>query len=279
VVAVTLLTLGSAALHVTWNLLLKTSDDRLLAAWAQSVAGGLVMLPVVAAVGLPSRTAMVALVASCLVHVLYLHALARAYDSNDFSFAYPLARGAGAFLAALGSIVALGDELTSPGWAGVATIVTGLVLLCGKRPTRHALCWAALTGATIGTYSILDAAGARRSTGITYSTTLALGIGFALTLTLVIRGCAPSMLVAARTQWRRHLLGGTASVAAYAMVLTATRLAPLGYVAPLRETSVVLGAIAGWLLLNERLGQRRAITSGIVTSGLILLVATQAGSP
>lgn len=124
-------------------------------------------------------------------------------------------------------------------------------------------------------YTVLDAAGARRSSVFTYTASLTLAIGVALTATLIARGRRAAMLATARTQWRRHLIGGTASVTAYAMVLTATRLAPLGYVATLRETSVVLGAIAGWLLLGEHVGPSRVIASATVASGLTLLVTAQ----
>ncbi|HEV3134880.1 MAG TPA: hypothetical protein VG348_09275 [Acidimicrobiia bacterium] len=74
------------------------------------------------------------------------------------------------------------------------------------------------------TYTTLDAAGARRSSG--------LGDGIAI------------------------VVGGVCSTLAYSMVLAAARLAPVGYVASLRESSVILGAGAGWFL-HERLGRAR----------------------
>ena len=52
------------------------------------------------------------------------------------------------------------------------------------------------------------------------------------------------------------------------MVLAAVRLAPVGYVAALRESSVVLGAVGGWLLLHERLGRARLVSSVVVAAGL-----------
>jgi drug/metabolite transporter (DMT)-like permease len=64
-------------------------------------------------------------------------------------------------------------------------------------------------------------------------------------------------------------------VLAYSMVLAGVKLAPVGYVAALRESSVVLGAAAGWLLLHERLGRARLASSLIVTAGLVLLVASR----
>jgi drug/metabolite transporter (DMT)-like permease len=56
------------------------------------------------------------------------------------------------------------------------------------------------------------------------------------------------------------------------MVLVAVRLAPVGYVATLRESSVVLGAVLGWLVLGEQLGRRRTVSSVIVLAGLVALI-------
>jgi drug/metabolite transporter (DMT)-like permease len=78
-----------------------------------------------------------------------------------------------------------------------------------------------------------------------------------------------------RTSWRRHLVSGICLATAYSLVLVAVRYAPVGYVATLRESSVVLGAALGWLLLHERLGGRRLVSAVIVTAGLIALVISQ----
>jgi len=51
------------------------------------------------------------------------------------------------------------------------------------------------------------------------------------------------------------------------------RHAPVGYVAALRESSVVLGALAGWRLLGEGDHRRRILAALIVLAGLITLVA------
>ena len=47
---------------------------------------------------------------------------------------------------------------------------------------------------------------------------------------------------------------------------------PVGYVAVLRESSVIIGAYAGWVFLHEDLGSRRLVSSLVVASGLALLV-------
>src|SRR5205085_2710284 len=66
----TLLALGSAALHAAWNLLVKTSEDRFLAAWGQFLVGGLLFVPWLALTGLPGSDAWPYLGASSVVHVL-----------------------------------------------------------------------------------------------------------------------------------------------------------------------------------------------------------------
>lgn len=54
-----------------------------------------------------------------------------------------------------------------------------------------------------------------------------------------------------RSDWPRHLAGGAGTLVAYSMVLVAVRRAPVGYVTMLRESSVVFGALVGWLALDE----------------------------
>ena len=71
--------------------------------------------------------------------------------------------------------------------------------------------------------------------------------------------------------WRRALLTGLAALVTYGMVLIAVQHAPVGYVAALRESSVVLGALAGWRLLGEG-DHRRRITAADRAGGLITLV-------
>ena len=58
------------------------------------------------------------------------------------------------------------------------------------------------------------------------------------------------------------------------MVLLAMRHASVGYVAMLRESSVVLGALIGWLVLREPLGGRRLVSSAVVVVGLLALIVT-----
>jgi len=277
VLEATLLALGSATLHAGWNLLVKTSAERFLSAWGQFLVGGVLLLPVLIFTGLPDADTIPFLVASSLVHVVYVCALVRAYHHGDFSFAYPLARGGGALVAAIGGVAFLSDELSALSWLAIAVVVAGLVSLVRPGIGAIALGWALLTALTIGTYTTLDAAGARRTdSGFAYGILLVVGAGIAITILGLALGRGGDFVRYLRSPQRmRVVAGGVAAVVAYSMVLAAVRLAPVGYVASLRESSVVLGAAAGWLFLHERLGRLRLVSAAVVTAGLILLIASR----
>lgn len=271
-VAATFLALGSAVLHAAWNLLVKTSSDRLIAAWGLYLTGGILFLPLFLVIDRPGADALPFLAASSVVHVVYVVALTRAYQHGDFSFTYPLARGGGALIAAVGGVVFLADSLSGLAWLAIAIVVGGLASLVGPGVSRIALLWAGVTAGMIGTYTTIDAAGARRSSGLGYGIAIVLGAGVVLTAALVGSGRAGRLRPALRREWRRFLVGGVCSTLAYSMVLAGARLAPVGYVAALRESSVVLGAGAGWLFLHERLGRARLASALVVTAGLVLLI-------
>lgn len=274
-VAATFLALTAAGLHATWNLILKAAsdEDRDLASWGQFLAGGLLALPVLLLVGLPGTAALPWLLLSCAIHVGYVAALVGAYRAGDLSLSYPLARGGGALVAAVGGVALLGDHLPPVAWLAIGVVVAGLLSLVGRRSSRRAVGLALVTALTIGAYTVVDSHGARLTSGASYGLALMPVLAVALSIAGAIRGRTGALVEAASGAWRRWTFAGACSTLAYTLVLIAVRSAPVGYVSMLRESSVVLGALAGWILLRERLGARRLASSGVVLVGLLLLVA------
>lgn len=270
----TLLALGSAVVHAGWNLLIKTSDDRELAGWGVFAAGGLLGGIALLVVGGPGWEALPYLAGTAVVHIAYAEALVAAYQHGDFSLAYPIARGGGAVLAAVGAVALLDDRLPAPAWLAIGIAASGLLLL-SRGATVAATRFAALTAACIATYTLFDSAGSRAvDSGLAYGLASCASSGFAITLANLARPSRRSRLPQLLRGWRRHLAGGAATLTAYTMVLVAVREAPVGYVTMLRESSVVIGPLLGWLVLREPLGRRRLAPAGVVLTGLALLVAT-----
>lgn len=76
-----------------------------------------------------------------------------------------------------------------------------------------------------------------------------------------------------RTDWLRIVVVAAMTLGAYALVLEAFRIAPVSYAGAVRESGVVFGALAGWLLLGERFGKVRAAGATLVFAGIALLAA------
>jgi uncharacterized membrane protein len=74
-----------------------------------------------------------------------------------------------------------------------------------------------------------------------------------------------------RQRWPLAALGGTASIASYAIALWAMTRAPVASVAALRETSVLFAVLLGTLLLKERLGLQRMLGAAVVVAGVVAL--------
>lgn len=272
-ITATALALTAALLHAAWNLRVKRSEDRFLAMWGQSAAGGAGCLAVLLVTGPPGAEAWHYLGVSALVHLGYVLALVRAYDLGDFSLAYPFARGGGAVGAALGGWLLLDDHLSKGGWAAIALVGVGLLTFAPRRASCLPIAGAAVVAVTIAGYTLIDSAGSREAGGLAYSMATFVGTALMVSLWGLATGQGRAFASAWSSAWRSHLWAGAASAVAYSMVLTAVRLAPVGYVTVLRESSVILAAVAGTVVLREPFGRARLRSTGIVFGGLALLVA------
>lgn len=275
-VAATLLALAAAVLHATWNLFLKTAPpaDRELTAWGMFASAGVMVLPIVVLLGGPGWVAAPWLALSALIHVGYLLALVSAYHHGDFSLAYPLARGGGAMVATLGGVLLLGDHLNLAAWASIVVVGVALGSLVDRGASGRTLRDALVTALAIGAYTVVDAHGSRVSVdGAAYGFAVSAASACAITIAFLAQGRGPAFAAAWPVNRARWAAAGACTAAAYAMVLVAVRHAPVGYVAILRESSVVLGALLGWLWLKEELGGRRLVSSLVILAGMLGLIA------
>ena len=270
----TLLALAAAVLHAGWNLAVKQSGDRFTALWGQFTIAGAISLVIIVSVGtLPASGWMWAALSGC-VHLPYCYFLARAYDQGDFSLVYPLARGGGALLAAIGGVLLLDDRLGWLSLVAVCCVAFGLFLLSG-RVRGPEVTAALIVATTIGAYSLLDAKGIRTSGTPLYALASFVGTGTSMTVFSLATGRRRVMAAAMRSSWRRFTLIGFVSCLTYGMVQLAFERAPVGYVTAIRESSVLLAAFAGSRMLGETAGTRRFVAASVVLGGLVLLVAAR----
>jgi drug/metabolite transporter (DMT)-like permease len=267
----TILALASAGMHAGWNLVAKRSTDRFAALWGQFAVAGMIGAVAIAITrDLPAAAWGWAAITGA-VHVPYLVALASAYDHGDFSLAYPIARGGGALLAGIGGIVLLGDELSVLGVIAIAVVTVGMVLLSLGAEASQVMT-ALFVAVTIGIYTTVDSHAAREVGGNTYVFAVFVSCGLLVSIYGLAAGRGPSLQRSLPGSWRIYLLTGAVSLVTYGLVMLAVRRAPVGYVAALRESSVLVAAFIGWKYLDEGSAHRRLIAAGVVVAGLVLLV-------
>lgn len=282
------LVIFGALLHALWNLFAKKASGGLPFVWLFGVVSLVVALPF----GLFSwfsnaqqltAQAWIAIVGSALVHVAYSLVLQKGYRESDFSVVYPLARGTGPLFAVVGAIVVLGEAPSLLGWVGIFAILAGILLISGttqrlatsSSKVRSGLTWGTLTGLSIAAYTLIDG-WAVKVLGI--SPVLYYLIGLALrTAILALQALRnpPGLL----SQWRvnaRYIVAvGVLSPLAYTLVLFAMTMAPLSYVAPVRELSMLVGVLFGAKLLRESFIPSRLIGTACMVAGIIALARAQ----
>ena len=273
IAAASLLMLGSGAAHAVVNAILKSGGDKMSSRALIDGSSALLILPLVFIVPLPSG-AWLWLLASWITHLVYLVCLIKAFEGADMSAVYPVMRGTAPVIAAAVSVFVLGDPITLAVASGVLLVSLGTMLVAWwNAPARKALGWALATGATIATYTVIDAAGVRAAPSpLSYIAWVFLMLGGGIgALFAVWRG--PRFLIEARAQWKPGLIAGALSIVTYGLALSAYRLGDVPRLAALRETSILFGMGIAVFALKEQVGRLRVIGAGLIAAGVGVLLA------
>ncbi len=290
-----LLIVGGAVAHAAWNLVLKATPAGGVRFLALTVVVSVAVLAPLGAAPLAAAVVegpwlVAPLLLSGALHSGYFLLLQRAYRAADVSVVYPAARGTGPLLSVVAAVVVLGERPGALALVGAAVVVTGVVVIGlagarapgaprsgdaadarGRPRLARGVALGAAVGVVIAGYTLLDAVAVTR-----------LGLEpvawFWGSLVVQLLVLAPWLVAGPRSTLRtarRHLPAvlavGILSPLAYVLVLAAYELAPVAIVAPAREASVVLVALAGWLLLCEPHPAQRLVGSAIVLAGVALL--------
>lgn len=268
--------LFAAALHASWNALVRASSQKFHDTVLIVLGAGVWTVLLLPLVPIPAVESWPYLAASVLIHVAYFSLVAFSYRSGELSFAYPLMRGTAPALSAIAAALLLNESPSLGGWAGVLLISCGVLVLAGDSwrsgTFRAAPAVFALTNAcVIVVYTLVDGQGARLS-GHAFSYT---GWMFLLTapLLLAIAAAGQRREVLKRIQlgWHKGLLGGACTLASYGLALWAMTRAPIALVAALRETSVIFAVIIAATFLKEPITRLRYASIFIVSAGAIAI--------
>ena len=271
--------LAAAVAHAVWNLASKYKrGDTLLFVWAYSCASTLLWVPIGLVLMVQGQGAIdwrlgVGAAVSAALHIAYSLTLQAGYDRAELGVVYPIARGTGPVLTMLFAILLLGSGSPLSRFSGHSSLSQAFLSLPATRleaepAARSRGCFGRCYGATIASYTVWD------SYAVT-SLHLAPVSYYAGTLLLQTLILTPSAL----RRWRHiHaviradavpiLIVAVFSPLAYILVLTAMLTAPLALVAPVRESSIIIGSLLAYRLFREGHLARRVAGAAIVLAGI-----------
>jgi drug/metabolite transporter (DMT)-like permease len=283
-----LLVLAAAVCHASWNVIAHgVSRAGTPFLWWGAVASTVLWLPVVpftggiggSAIGLATGSGV-----SAVLHVVYMVVLQRGYAAGNLSTVYATARGTGPAVSAVLAVLLLGERLSPLAVVGICVVVAGVVatgLIDAPRvgaavePRRRGvnpgIAYGLLTGVAIAAYTIWDAHAVRTWHLSPVSFMVGVTLVEVLFFTASLGRHRGELADVARAHWPRVLAFGVLSPLSYILVLAAITIAPVALVAPARETSVVMVAVFGAVVMREGSLRKRLATSIIVLGGIALL--------
>jgi drug/metabolite transporter (DMT)-like permease len=266
--------LFAAALHASWNAIVKGGGDKLLTTVLVTAAAALIGALILPALRQPDPASWPFIFLSSLFQIVYFLLLARTYQIADMSQTYPLMRGTAPLLVALVSVLVLDAPLTATMWIGVGIICLGILgMASGARgESRKGVAFALANAVVIAGYTVIDGLGVRRSGApAAYTLWIFLASGAPLAAWALRTRGAAALAPYVRRNWYFGLIGGAGSLASYGLALWAMTVAPIAVVAALRETSILFGAIISGLLLKEHVGWARFAAACTIALGAAVL--------
>ena len=128
------LVLFAAVLHASWNFVSKKSGGGSSFVLLYETFAFLIYMPLLYLVDFKRLLSLplelwLLIILSAVLHVIYTLVLQTGYRKADYSVVYPTARGTGPAFTVLVAVFLFGEKLAPLGFAGIACVLLGIVLL------------------------------------------------------------------------------------------------------------------------------------------------------
>ena len=281
------LVLLAAFCHATWNFFVKRINGGPELIWLFSLLSVLIYSPAAIWIIATEEPVFgilqaVFVAGSLALHLGYFRFLQTGYRKGDLSLVYPIARATGPLLSTSFAVLLLGEIISMQMAIGAGIIIFGILMLTGgitavTKRLPASLLFGLGAGILIGCYTVWDA----YAVSVLAVSPILYEYAAGVLRLAVLAPVAIRKRRLIRQLWRNHRVGVIAialfNPLAYVLVLFALTFTPVAYVAPVRETSVLLTVLAGSLLLNEGRLKQRLGWSGFILAGMVLLVSDRSG--
>ena len=284
----------SSILHSLWNILTQTSKNSQFFSGLKGV--WLILMGVVAlnwiGFSIWNRELLFWGVLSGVIHGVYILCLSRAYNTQDISYVYPIARSSPVFIPIFAWLL-LGEKLTPQTLIAILIIISAIYILhfdghlirgfnnLWQAIQHNDLRWAFYTLIMVVSYSLVDKKGMDLflfhlpnqpfQNGIAFFFMEAT-IGFTLcNLYLFSKHSKTEILDLWEKEWLKGLVGALATLGSYGLICVVLQFESVSAVVALRQVSVLMVVYWGCWKLKEPFGRERLLAGGLIIFGVFLI--------
>ena len=286
------LILISSIFHAFWNILTQTSKNSqyfsgLKGIWITFLA--VLYFMITGYPGHISGELYFWAVLSGLLHGLYILRLSRAYNTQDISYVYPIARSAPVFDPVCAYFL-LGEQLTALMILAIFVIILSIYtlhfdghLVRGLKNLFDAILhrdlrWAFYTLALVVAYSLVDKRGMdvffqlapdqEFRNGATFFF-LEAAIGFTLCNMYIFKvHPVREILLVWSLEWKKALIAGIGTLMSYGIICVVLQYEKVSSVVAFRQTSVLMVVFWGCWKMGEPFGRQRLLAGSLTIIGL-----------
>jgi len=218
--------------------------------------------------------------------------LSSAYEEGDLSLVYPIVRSSPA-LVPVAAWAFLGESISARGIVGIAIVVSCIFAVQWRQLTSkntpgvttstrsRTNLWPFVTLSTVVAYSLVDKEGMTRFRDSESFDANIRGLVFFFLMGSTSNVLYCSMLVVTgvrgfktvlMNEWKSILFASIGMIVSYSLILHVMQTEKISYIVTLRQSSILMATVVGWLALKERHGLFRFFGSVIMILGFILVV-------
>ena len=282
-----LLALSSGTLHAVWNFFSKKKADKmpvmLLGVWFANLTLLPFSLYIIAKTGFSLGIFYFAII-SALSDIAYYFCVLYSYRAGELSMMYPVARGTGVVLVALFSMIIFHEQIAFQAVIGIALVIVGIFSFALREGLSQkvmadsvkSLKYAFFLGCTVVVYTLIDRAGVQKYNPIVYLNLTGV-ISATILSPFVFKnelGTAKGIMDFARKEGKYAAIIGYGITVSYLIILFIYACftdAKSSYITPIREFSVVIGSILGFIFLKEKFTVNKLIGIVTILLGVIMI--------
>ena len=282
-----LLALLSGALNATWNFFIKRKASDYSVMITGVCVANLSIFPItiliMATRGFDPRV-IPFLLATGAVEAIDFYMLTKIYKVSDISMAYPVSRGTGVMLTAIFSTLILKETISGIGIIGIIAVLIGVFFFALNKGTNPRMIWeslktqklALIKGFTIVGYTLVDRVGAKYANPLVYFNFKEI-VAMTLLIPILAHGGTLTfkhMKETMKKDGKSALAIGFGIICSYVLVLIIYNVfaeAKASYVTVIRESSVVFGALLGFIVLHEKATPNKIAGILTIILGVILI--------